>query len=77
MFSFPVTAALIKLDRYSVAGSSQGSNPQGKVSKAVADAFAIKEYQLYRKGLLESYQSDFDLFVIEQSLNEIEKLAKP
>lgn len=52
-------------------------DPQGKVSKAVADAFAIKEYQLYRKGLLEIYQSDFDLFVAEQSLNEVEKLAKP
>lgn len=52
-------------------------DPQGKVSKAVADAFAIKEYQLYRKGLLEIYQSDFDLFVAEQSLNEMEKLAKP
>ncbi len=52
-------------------------DPQGKVSKAVADAFAIKEYQLYREGLLESYQSDFDLFVAEQSLSKIEKLAKP
>lgn len=52
-------------------------DPQGKVSKAVADAFAIKEYQLYREGLLEIYQSDFDLFVAEQSLNEMEKLAKP
>lgn len=48
-------------------------DPQGKVSKAVADAFAIKEYQLYRKGLLKSYQSDFDLFVAEQ----LEKLVKP
>ena len=37
----------------------------------------VKEYQLYRKGLLEIYQSDFDLFVAEQSLNEMEKLAKP
>ena len=52
-------------------------DPHGKVSKAVADAFAINEYQLYRKGLLESYQSDFDLFVAEQSLSKIEKLAKP
>ena len=52
-------------------------DPQGKVSKAVADAFAIKEYQLYRTELLMSYQSDFDLFVAEQSLTEMEKLAKP
>lgn len=52
-------------------------DPQGKVSKAVADAFAINEYQLYRDGLLKSYQSDFDLFLAEQSLTEMEKLTKP
>ena len=52
-------------------------DPQGKVSKAVADAFAIKEYQLYRKGLLNSYRSDFDLFIAEQSLDKMEKLVKP
>ena len=51
-------------------------DPKGKVSKAVTEAFAIKEYQLYRKGHLESYQSDFDLFVAEQSLSKIEKLTK-
>ena len=51
-------------------------DPKGKVSKAVTEAFAIKEYQLYRKGHLETYQSDFDLFVAEQSLSKIEKLTK-
>lgn len=51
-------------------------DPKGKVSEAVADVFAIKEYQLYRQGLEDSYKANFDLFVAEQSLSKIEKLSK-
>lgn len=36
----------------------------GKVSRAIAEAFAIQEYQLYRKELLKNSRSDFDLFVM-------------
>ena len=36
----------------------------GKVSRAIAEAFAIQEYQLYRKELLNNSRSDFDLFVM-------------
>lgn len=52
-------------------------DPQGKVSRAVADAFAINEYQLYKKELLKDYQSDFDSFLTEQTLAEAEKKLKP
>ena len=38
------------------------TDENGKVSRAIADAFAISEYQLYRKDLLKNYQSDYDLF---------------
>ena len=39
------------------------TDEDGKVSRAIANAFAINEYQLYRKELLKIYQSDYDLFV--------------
>lgn len=51
-------------------------DPKGKVPKAVASAFDIKEYQLYRQGLEYSYKVNFDLFVAEQSLSKLEKLSK-
>ena len=51
-------------------------DPKGKVSKAVADAFAIKEYQLYKQGLPKHYQSDYDRFITNQTLNSVEKLTK-
>lgn len=38
------------------------TDADGKVSRAIAHAFAINEYQLYRKELLKNYQSDYDLF---------------
>ena len=47
------------------------TDPSGKVSRALANAFAIEEYQLFQQGQLKNYQSDFDLYVLE---NETEKL---
>lgn len=51
-------------------------DPQGRVSKAVADAFALKEYQLYQEGILKEYKSDFDLFMAEQSIKELENKSQ-
>lgn len=50
-------------------------DPQGTVAKAVADAFALSEYQLYKQGMLRSYQSDFDRFLANQGLVNIEQLS--
>lgn len=47
------------------------TDPRGKVSKAIADAFALEEYRLYRQDLLKHYQSDFD-----QALALARKLAQ-
>lgn len=47
------------------------TDPSGKVSRALANAFVIEEYQLFQQGQLKNYQSDFDLYVLE---NETEKL---
>lgn len=47
------------------------TDPRGKVSKAIADAFALEEYRLYRQDLLKHYQSDFD-----RALALAHKLAK-
>lgn len=50
-------------------------DPQGKVAKAVADAFAIQEYELYRKRILEEYQSDFDITVADLMFRQFQKMA--
>ena len=34
------------------------------VSRAVAEAFAIEEYQLFRREQLKNYCSDFDLYAL-------------
>lgn len=47
------------------------TDPRGKVSKAIADAFALEEYRLYRQDLLKHYRSDFD-----QALALARKLAQ-
>jgi len=66
-----------RLDAFLQFNEEELLNNPGKVSKAIADAFAIKEYQLYRKVCLQRYESDFDRFVTEQTLNKIEKNSKP
>ena len=66
-----------RLDAFLQFNEEELLNNPGKVSKAIADAFAIKEYQLYRKELLQRYESDFDRFVTQQTLNKIEKISKP
>ena len=43
---------------------------KGRVSRAVAEAFAIEEYQIFRQDQLKKYQSDFDLYALEKEVNE-------
>lgn len=50
-------------------------DPQGRVTKAVADAFAINEYQLYKKGLQRGYQSAFDHYLADQLQNKVDQLG--
>lgn len=48
------------------------TDPNGKVSRALANAFAIGEYQLFRQGQLKNYRSDFDLYVLENKTKKLE-----
>lgn len=46
------------------------NDSEGRVSRAVAEAFAIEEYQIFRQEQLRNYQSDFDLYALESEVNE-------
>ena len=46
------------------------NDSKGRVSRAVAEAFAIEEYQIFRQDQLKKYQSDFDLYALEKEVNE-------
>lgn len=47
------------------------TDPSGKVSRALANAFAIGEYQLFRQDQLKNYRSDFDLYVLENKTKKL------
>ena len=46
------------------------NDSEGRVSRAVAEAFAIEEYQIFRQEQLRNYQSDFDLYDLESEVTE-------
>ena len=47
------------------------TDPSGKVSRALANAFAIGEYQLFRQDQLKNYRSDFDLYALENKTKKL------